>query len=346
MTHAVRRIGGSRRLPLRVLAVAALLAAAGCTPTDDIARIGGFAQGTTYGAQWAATPGVAPDAVEAALEAELARLDELLSNYRPDSAIERFNAARSTTVQDVPAELVALLGAARTVHRASGGCFDPTVRELVALWGFDGAEPAVPDPAALEAALERIGIDNVEIVGDAQLGKRTPAAEVDVSGIAQGYSADRLAAALESFGLERYLVEIGGEIVARGRKPDGEPWRVAIETPDGAGGAVRRVLTLPERRAAIATSGTYEHFFVADGVRYSHVLDPRTGWPVSHALISATVLHAEGALADAWSTALVCLGPERAMETAAREDLAVVLFVERDGSLVEWMSPAALAIAP
>jgi len=320
--------------------MAALVAIAACRPAGGIERAEGFAQGTTYAAQWVSAD-VRGD-VAAALEAELARIDALLSNYRADSAIERFNAERTTARLDVPEEIVALVRAAERVHAASDGCFDPTIRPLVALWGFDGPEPSVPETAAIAETLGRVGLSRVHVLGDTALRKDAADVEVDVSGIAQGYTADRLAAVLESLGSERYLVEIGGEIIARGRKPDGAPWRVAIETPQPASGtAAIRVLTLPDERSAVATSGTYQHFFSADGRRYAHVLDPRTGRPVEHALVSATVLHTDGALADAWSTALLCLGPDDAMRVATDEGLAAILFVERDGVLSEWRSPLA-----
>lgn len=303
-----------------------------------LTHIEGFAQGTTYALQWAASPAAPERAVAAEVAAALASIDLALSNYRPDSALERFNAARTTEPIAVPAELAELLQAARGVHGASAGCFDPTVRPLIALWGFDGAEPRVPAARDLEEARRQVGLEQIAVLADGRVQKLTPTAALDLSGIAQGHSADRLADILEERGVQRYLVEIGGEIVGRGRRPDGAAWRIAIEAP-GEGGE-RRVLTLPERRTAIATSGTYQHFFAADGRVYPHVLDPRTGRPVEHSLVSVTVLGASAALADAWSTALLCLGPEAAMRVSLSERIAAVLLIERGETLEEWLSPS------
>ncbi|HEX6999027.1 MAG TPA: FAD:protein FMN transferase [Gammaproteobacteria bacterium] len=331
-------------------AFAALACAAtaldGCAPRRAVDGFTGFAQGTTYSVQWPRAAGVDEAALEAAVRAELERIDALLSNYRPDSAVERFNAARSTEPFAAPPELVELLEQARAVHDASAGCFDPTVRPLVGLWGFDGDAPHVPAPDALAAARRRVDLAAVERVDAGHLRKRIPDVEVDVSGIAQGYSAGRLARVLEERGLGDYLVEIGGELLARGHRPDGSGWRVAVEAPTPDGTTIARVLTLPAEPTAVATSGSYRHFFTADGRRYSHVLDPRTGAPVDHDLVSVTVLHRDPALADAWSTALLCLGPGAAQEAAARAGVAALLFTAAGESLREWVSPAFAARWP
>ncbi|HEY8521889.1 MAG TPA: FAD:protein FMN transferase [Gammaproteobacteria bacterium] len=334
----------ARALVPAVLVCAAALEA--CAPQPELVGFTGFAQGTTYSVQWRRPAGVDEKALEAAVAAELDRIDALLSNYRPDSAVERINAARTTEPLAAPAELLELLDRAREVHAASAGCFDPTVRPLVALWGFDGDAPRVPAPDALAAARRRVGLGTLERLDDGHLRKRIPDAEIDVSGIAQGYTAGRLARVLEDRGVRDYLVEIGGELLARGRRPDGSGWRVAVEAPAPSGAAIARVLTLPAEPTALATSGSYRHFFTADGRRYSHVLDPRTGAPVDHALVSVTVLHRDPALADAWSTALLCLGPAEARAAATRANVAALLFTAVDESLEEWASPAFTARWP
>ena len=290
-----------------------------------------MAQGTTYSLQWSGDT-AAEAAVAAAAAAELERIDALLSNYRSDSVLERFNATASTATLPLPAELVALLRLAETVHAASAGCFDPTVRPLVQAWGFDTEDPAEPAPEQLAAARAAVGLGKLEIVDAEQVRKTAASLAIDMSSIGQGYTATRLADVLESFGVASYLAEIGGEIVARGTKPDGTHWRVGIENPsdDAAGPA----LELPaERRSAVVTSGTYRHYFDAGGRRFSHILDPRTGFPVEHDLVAVTVVADDGATAAAWGTALLCLGPKAALETAARERIAAFLWVRHEGGL-------------
>lgn len=306
--------------------------AAGCS--EDAPRmqaIAGDAQGTTYTIQWWTTA-QPPDAqFSAAVQEELERLDALLSNYREDSVIERFNAARTNGPYALPTELVALLRIAGQVHAASAGCFDPTVRPLVTLWGLDRGAPRVPDGAEISAALARVGLDKLEIVSPNAVRKAVPDLELDLSSIGQGYTVAQLSELAAQFGLEHYLIELGGEIAARGHKPDGTPWRVGVEDPLRVDDPVRRRLTLPtDRPAAVITSGTYRNFFDAEGTRYSHILDPRTGRPVTHDLVSVTVLSADATSAAAWATALLCLGAEAAGATAARENVAALMYV-RDG---------------
>jgi thiamine biosynthesis lipoprotein len=322
----------------RALLVWLALAAAGCTESPEIESVAGVAQGTTYTLQWWSARRVVEQALAAAASAELDRIDGLLSNYRSDSTLERFNAARSVEPQALPPELVTLLRLAFDVHRASDRCFDPTVRPLVRLWGFDGDEPRVPDPAAITAALADVGLDKLEIVDGQTVRKTRPAVEVDMASIGQGYTVGRLAQVVESFGIDSYVVEIGGELLARGRKPGGQPWRIGIENPT-AGGGVAEPLVMPgDRPVAVITSGTYRHYFEDDGRAYGHILDPRTGRPVQHDLVETTVLGPDPARAAAWATALLCLGPEEGARIADREGLAATMAVRSGNSVLRTHS--------
>jgi thiamine biosynthesis lipoprotein len=314
-----------------VLCAALLLGAAaslaGCSRGREPRTIAGLAQGTTYTVQWWAEREIDSSALARAVTDELDRIDELLSNYRSDSVLERFNAARTTEPQTLPAELVTLLQLAADVHRASDGCFDPTVRPLVRLWGFDGDSPHVPADSELEAVRARVGFDKVAIVDAQHVRKLAGDVEIDMASIGQGYTVGRLAAVAERFGLKDYLVEIGGELLGRGRRPDGRSWRVGVESP-AAEGAALRALPLPtDGITAVITSGTYRHFFEDHGKVYGHILDPRTGRPVDHALVSVTVAGVDPTLAAAWGTALLCLGPDAGAAAAQKLDLAAVLTV-------------------
>jgi thiamine biosynthesis lipoprotein len=285
-----------------------------------------LAQGTTYTLQWWSEDRVDRDALARAVTAELERIDALLSNYRLDSVLERFNATRSLAPQALPAELVTLLELASDVHRASAGCFDPTVRPLVRLWGFDGDEPHVPAADAIAAVLPSVGFDKLEIVDSEHVRKLREDIEIDMASIGQGYTVGRLSAIAEGFGLKNYLFEIGGELAGRGSRPDGRSWRVGIESPDK--GAPLRALNLPaDRLTAVITSGSYRHFFEDHGHAYGHILDPRTGRSVEHALVSVTVTGDAAARTAAWGTALLCLGPDDALATAERERLTAVMIV-------------------
>ncbi len=290
--------------------------------------VSGIAQSTTYSLQW--TGGATEAEIAAAAEQELERIDALLSNYRADSTLERFNATRSTEPIELPGELVTLLGLAQRVHSASDGCFDPTVRPLVRAWGFDGDTPAVPTTAAIDTARAIVGLEKLSLLDATHVRKSVAALEVDMASIGQGYTASRLADVLERHGSTAYLAEIGGEIVARGTKPDGAAWRVGVENPGGAqaGPALRMP---PDARTAVITSGSYRQYLEADGRRFGHIIDPRSGWPVEHALLSVTVVGPDAAAAAAWGTALLCLGPEAAAAMAEREKLAALLWIGGGG---------------
>lgn len=313
------------------MAVGAVAAFVACTPSSapSLHAVAGVAQGTTYSLQWAG--GATEPEIAAAAEQELARIDALLSNYRPDSTLEQFNSAESTKPIELPSELVTLLELAKRIHGASDGCFDPTVRPLVRAWGFDGDEPAVPAPAAIDAAREAVGLDKLEIVDATHARKSVPKLAVDMASIGQGYTAGRLGDLLERSGSTAYLAEIGGEVVARGLKPDGSAWRIGIENPV-ATATTGPALRMPAgARTAVITSGSYRHYLDADGRRFGHIIDPRSGWPVEHALVSVTVVGNDAATAAAWATALLCLGPSAASATAEREGLAALLWTRHEG---------------
>ena len=170
------------------------------------------------------------------------------------------------------------------------------------------------------------------------LRKGHPETRCDLSGVAKGYAVDRIAEALRALGYRDFLVEIGGELRAHGSPLDGPDWRVAIEAPDPGARRIHRVIPLRDR--ALATSGDYRNFYERDGVRISHLIDPRSGRPISHVLASVSVVHAEAVWADAWATALMVLGPDEGWELARREGLAAH-FIERDGEdgYRSWATP-------
>jgi thiamine biosynthesis lipoprotein len=313
---------------VRLLALAAVAAVLGCRGASPaLIATTGFAQGTTYSVQWWSAAPLDESEVSGAVDAELARIDALLSNYRSDSTLEVLNAARTTEPLEVPEELVQLLRVARTVHDASARCFDPTVRPLVRAWGFDGDEPHVPSDEDLAAAAAHVGLEKLVVVDDRHVRKLDPELEIDMASIGQGYTVARMAAVLEQHGVENFLAEIGGELAGRGSKPDGRPWRVGVENPEAPGDAAEALPLPPDRSTAVVTSGTYRHFFEAGGKTYGHIIDPRTARPVEHALVAVTVVGPDATLAAAWGTALLCVGPDEAMRTADRLGIAALLRV-------------------
>lgn len=310
----------------------------GCAKPPALQQLKGFAQGTSYHiSYWSDSP-IDAQAVKKAVDGEFAAIDRLLSNYRPDSVIESFNRNES---QEVGPEIVRLVRVAETVYQASEGCYDLTIKPLFTLWGFDGETPAIPNDKAIIDTLKLTGMPQLAVVDDTHLGKKQAALKVDLSSIAQGYSVESISRVLEKYGITDYMVEIGGELKTRGQKPDQSAWRIAIEKPLPGEHKLHKILKMPkDAPLAIMTSGTYRHFFEANGQRYGHILDARTGRPVTHDLVGVTVAHADPTLADAWSTALLCLGQERGLKLANAEHLAALFIQLQNNQLLETRSEA------
>jgi thiamine biosynthesis lipoprotein len=317
-----------------------LIMQAGCSePT--IQKLEGPAQGTTYHiSYWPESP-VDTKAIKADIENEFAVIDKLLSNYRPDSTIETFNSIENTESQEVGSEIVSLVKIAQVVNQASQGCYDLTIKPLFDLWGFKGNTLNIPKDSTIITTLKQIGMAKLEIVDDTHLRKNQADLKVDLSSIAQGYSVERISKVLEQKGITNYLVEIGGELKTNGHKPGLQPWRIAVERPLPEERTMHKVATMPkDTPMAVMTSGTYRHYFDDHGQRYSHILDARTGRPVSHDLVSVTVMIGDPTVADAWSTALLCLGPKDGM-AAANTAKIPALFIELQGNeLIESQSDA------
>jgi len=281
--------------------------------------------GTTWSVTLARPDPKAREAVQARLDA----VNAAMSTWDPDSELSRFNAHESAEPFGLSDGTLRVMALAQEVSAASGGAFDVTVRPLVAAWGF-GAGARLPGAGPNEAALAllraRVGFERLELdlVGRTA-SKGHPKLEVDLSAIAKGFGVDEAARALSLLGHERFLVEVGGEVSARGERPGGGPWRLAIERPEPDGRAVHGVVELLD--VSMATSGDYRSFYEQEGERLTHIVDPRVGRPVSHALASVSVVHEDAATADAWATALTVLGPEEGPEVAEALGIAAYFIV-------------------
>ncbi|MGL5669244.1 MAG: FAD:protein FMN transferase, partial [Shewanella sp.] len=231
-------------------------------------------------------------------------------------------------------EIVELVTQAKIVSDKSLGCYDLTVKSLFDLWGFDKYQLTQPSATAIIETLKDTGMHHINIKSNA-MAKDRPQVHVDLSSIAQGYSVGALAEVLERYNINNYLVEIGGEMVVKGYKPNGESWKVAIERPLLDKNISHKLLTIKQDQA-IMTSGTYRHYFDSNGVRLSHILDPRTGYPITHNTVSVTVLHKNPMLADAWSTALLCLGHEKGVDIATENSINALFITDENNELIEY----------
>ena len=327
-------VGRSRRIWLPALLTVLL----GCEPSTNPWETTGQAMGTTY-----SVVVVAPDSSAAAslpddIRETIMAIENRYSTYMPDSEVSRFNAEPHTDWSPVSGELCAAFEKAIALSRLTEGSFDITVAPLVDAWGFGPGEDVVaPLPqTSVDALMGRVGFDKLDVDCDRPaIRKRNPSTEVDFSAWAKGHAIDRLAERLNAQGIENYLVEIGGEIRAGGLNPSGKPWSIAIADPRSPGTPLPMRVSLTQ--AAMATSGDYANYFTADGNRYSHIIDPRTGSPTGHALTAVTVVADLAASADALATALLVLGPEKGYEFAARKGIAAS-FLVRDGEELQHRS--------
>ncbi len=295
--------------------------------------------GPTMGSRWSALlyPSGAHDrdALGAALQEAVSRVDRQMSSWDPASDLNRLNAAPVGTWVEIPPDLAAVLAAGIEIGAASGGAFHIAAGALVRAWGFGGA--GRPDPGAIAALAGRplpSGPDLLQIDRPGcRARKRAPLA-LDLSGIAKGFGVDEMARVLAGAGVTAFLVGIDGELRARGTKPDGRPWAVGHERPEPGLRSLAGVLELTD--CAVATSGSYRHRRRIGDRTVSHTMDPRTGAPASNRLVSVTVLAETCMVADAWATALLVLGETEAVRLAERSGLRA-LFVRSDGQVVSTL---------
>lgn len=337
-------------MTLRALPLLACLAACGPAARDagpEVFSCTGRTMGTSWQVQVGlegvdeATRGAIVQSLASDVERELRDVNREMSTYIDDSQISRFAVSRATGAWFAVAKpFVELVAEALRIGRASGGAFDITIAPLVELWGFGKSERREkPSDAAVEAARARCGTQHLELrQSPPALRKLRPELAIDLSAIAKGHGVDRVGTLLDARGLRRWWVEIGGEVRTRGEKGKGAPWRVAIERPRQVGREAHLVLALVD--GALATSGDYRNFFVENGERYSHILDPRSGRPISRDVAQISVWAPSCATADAWATALMVLGADNAMKTALAQNLPVLMLVRRKDGLSELRSPA------
>lgn len=320
-------------------------------PVAGSAVLSGQAMGGTWSVKLPRLPvGATGDALERSLADRLAALDGMMSIYKAESDLCRFNSTETTDWVAVPREVAEVVVLALSIGRASGGAFDVTVAPVVELWGFGpNAEVSplrqgrVPTDERVAAARAHVGYTRLHARMDPPaLRKDDPALRVDLGAIAKGYAADAVARELDRAGATDYLVAVTGELRARGMSAGGRAWRVGIETPTPD---VRRILeTLELREQSLSTSGDYRNFFEVGGRRYAHEIDPRTGRPVEGGPASVSVIVPAGptssATADAWATALMVLPADEAYDLAVRTNLAALVVTRGEGAFRARATPA------
>ncbi len=312
-----------------VIAVALAAALTGCLFQDNVEAFAGPTMGSTYTVKYVRSgDGPSKEMLHSEVEALLGELDKQLSTYRSDSDVERFNALPAGSCEPMPDMVRELVAAGSQLSADSDGAFDLTLEPLLNLWGFgpQGRGERVPSAEDISAARALTGQQHLSIDGDRLC--KAVALQLDFNSIAAGYAVDLVIDRLKALGVQSYLVEITGELKAEGRKPDGSPWRIAIEAPRDDQRVAQKIVELDGM--GVSTSGDYRNYFERDGRRYSHTLDPQSGQPIEHHLAAVTVIDKSTLRADGLSTALMVLGPEKGLALAERNGIAA-FFVVREG---------------
>ena len=329
-----------------LLASLAILAT-GCSDPVVTHELAGQTMGTTYSVQIVSLRSMAPDtALRDEISATLRRIEARLSTYLPTSEVSLFNNEPADRWFPVAYETCALVQRAKAWSLITDGAFDITVAPVVDAWGFGPA--AAPDrlPTREQIAALMPSVSHVRLATDCNrpaILKLTEGVRIDLSGFAKGYAVDAVAELLDEKGYGDYLVEVGGELRGAGRNERQQGWRIAIENPVAVAAAPAGIVSLNNQ--AMATSGDYRNFLEFDDKRYSHTIDPRTGWPIDHALTAVTVIMESAADADALATALLVLGPERGLSLAERLEIAARLML-RNGDGYTTRDSAAFSADP
>ena len=304
----------------------------------DSVHLTGPTMGTSYNVKFVNDNGVDSEQLHLQIDLELARINSLMSTYDPNSELSRFNQSKTLDGFSLAEDTITVIQAGKLIGEQSEGYLDITVGPLVNLWGFGpAAKPEkVPTPKQITSARQKTGLNKL-ILGKGKISKGHSGMYVDLSTIAKGFAVDQVALMLQERGIANYLVEIGGEMQAAGVKSNGHAWTIAIEKPVTNERAVQQLITIGNN--GLATSGDYRNYYEEDGRRYSHLIDPTTGYPIEHNLVSVTVVHPSTMMADGYATAISVMGKDKGLKMAQTENLAVFLITKENGEFKQYNTP-------
>ncbi len=319
-----------------LLLIASLLLLCSCEKSGRYVRIEGFAQGGTYHVICSPVRGVGQQALRAAIDSRLQAIDFSLSGYNKGSLLSRLNAGEDLPLDSLFIECFTL---SKAVWAETDGAFDPSAAPLFDLWGFGFTNKERVTDRAVDSVRAFVGMDRLRLEtreDGTHLVREDPRMRLNFNAVAQGYSCDVVARYLDSLGCRAYLVDIGREIICKGLNESGTAWRIGLDKPtDGnmeEGRDLQAILEVSD--CGIVTSGNYRKFYIENGQKYAHTIDPKTGRPVSHNLLSATVVTKDAATADAYATWLMVVGVDKARAIlAGRPDLEALLVYEEDGQM-------------
>ena len=332
-----------KKITLPILLFISIIVFLSCTKDsqDRLYVINGNTMGTMYTVKFVKEKGVDRkyEKITDEIDSVLVAVNRQMSTYIKDSEISRFNRYGKTDWYEVSLDLATVIKHSIRISEKSNGAFDITIGPLVNLWGF-GAEARayeIPNDKDIKDRMKYSGYQNVSVrMSPPAIKKDIPEIYCDLAAIAKGFGVDAVSEYLDSQDISNYLVEIGGEVRARGINHRGVEWRIGVSTPDNRMG-IQKAISISDR--SIATSGDYWNYFEKDGVRYSHTIDPRTGRPITHKLASVTVIHDSCMVADALATAIDVLGPENGYDFAVKEELSVFMIIKTGDGFIEKTTP-------
>ena len=316
-----------------------LLLPCGCGRQTRYIRYEGFAQGGTYHVICAVPVRYSENDVRMRVDSVLLEIDNSLSGYNKKSLLSRINAGEDPCLNDL---FIECFTRSRDIWEETGGAFDPSAAPLFDLWGFGFSQKETVTQEAIDSLLAFVGMDGLWLESredGVHLVKSDPRIRLNFNAIAQGYSCDVVARLLDAMGATDYLVDIGREIICKGKNPAGEAWRIGLDSPfDGneeEGRYLEAVIEVSD--CDIVTSGNYRKFYVEDGQKFAHTIDPLTGRPVTHNLLSATVIAQDATVADAYATWMMVIGPEKArLLLDSRPDLEGLLIFDEAGEMKSY----------
>jgi thiamine biosynthesis lipoprotein len=296
---------------------------ASCTKQDPIIHIQGNTMGTYYSVKYVADfPSLSKEQTKAEIEKVLAEVNQQMSTYIKDSEISKFNALKANQEFSISDDFAFVLKFSTELAKKTDGAFDPSIGPLVNLWGFGpNKSRKKPSDKMIQEKLKLVGIDKLSLDKNKLL-KKVDGLYIDLSATAKGFAVDKISSLLKAQQYANHMVDIGGEIIASGKKPDGY-WKVGIETPSADKAGIQKLVVLQNK--AIATSGSYRNFFTEDGVNYNHTIDPKTGKSTQDSLVSVSVVSDSCMKSDGYSTALMAMGFEKAKAFVEKEKLKALL---------------------
>ena len=274
------------------------------------------------------------------IKAELLKVDASLSPFNKESVITAINENKDVSPDEMFKEVFSL---AMDISKETDGAFDITVAPLVNAWGFGFKNGSQPSHHQVDSLLQLVGYKKVSMA-DGKVKKQDPRIMLDCSAIAKGYGTDRVARLLRNRGVQNYMVEIGGEVVTSGVNPERLPWKIGVTKPTddslNTGHELQTILNLTDK--AMATSGNYRNFYYKGGKKFAHTIDPKTGYPVQHSILSATVIAKSCAVADAYATSFMVMGLDKARQVLERHPdlMAYFIYSDENGEMAVWFSPS------